>query len=96
MELNCGGGGMNVKCCDETIENHVGLARAIERIDSVSLNLEGLIHKIDPEMIDQAGSPTTQQTDSSLHEVLAYGSSRIDSKLETIHKLIQDLRKALF
>ena len=87
---------MNVKCEEDAIENHVGLARAIERIDCVTVDLQSLINKIDPEMADQAGKVPTTSTDPSLREVLAYGSSRIDNKLEVIHKLIQDLRKTLF
>jgi hypothetical protein len=87
---NCG---MNEKC---EVENHINLARAIERIDSIDTDLRCLINKIDPETADQAGKVSTNSTAPSLHEVLAYGASRIDNKIETIHKLIQDLRKTLF
>ena len=86
---------MNEKC-EEAIENHINLARAIERIDSVDADLRCLINKIDPEMADQAGKGSTNSTAPSLHEVLVYGASRIDNKIETLHKLIQDLRKTLF
>lgn len=75
-------------------DKHVALDDAIESMDNVIQQANGILHHI--QGTGSEGTGICDSTPRSLQEVLNFGSERIREKNSELHRILDEIKTSLF